>query len=278
MAIYRTIQMTFWTDSKVIDDFTPEDRYFYLYLMTNPHTNLAGCYELSMTQMATETGYTKETIGKLIERMETKHNVIRYSLVTKEVLIMNWNKYNWTSSPKFRIPLQKEIESVKNVDFKAFLEGLLYGNDTVSIPYQYGSDTTVTVTDNIVEPLLSVNPLDKQEVKPNKRSKSNNNTNIYILLDESDIDEEVKESVKEWLDYKKEQFKFSYQPTGFKKFLTEIQNNVNELGIKNVCRAIDLSMGKGYKGIIWDLVKEKQGNSSPYMDAIKNRVSIVDSW
>ena len=278
MAIYRTIQMTFWTDSKVIDDFTPEDRYFYLYLMTNPHTNLAGCYELSMTQMATETGYTKETIGKLIERMETKHNVIRYSLVTKEVLIMNWNKYNWTSSPKFRIPLQKEIESVKNVNFKAFLEGLLYGNDTVSIPYQYGSDTTVTVTDNIVEPLLSVNPLDKQEVKPNKRSKSNNNTNIYILLDESDIDEEVKESVKEWLDYKKEQFKFSYQPTGFKKFLTEIQNNVNELGVKNVCRAIDLSMGKGYKGIIWDLVKEKQGNSSPYMDAIKNRVSIVDSW
>lgn len=28
MAIYRNIQMAFWTDSKVIDDFTPEDKFF----------------------------------------------------------------------------------------------------------------------------------------------------------------------------------------------------------------------------------------------------------
>ena len=55
MAIYRSIQMSFWTDSKVVDEFTPEDRYFYLYLFTNPHTNLAGCYELSLKQASVET-------------------------------------------------------------------------------------------------------------------------------------------------------------------------------------------------------------------------------
>lgn len=38
MASYRNISMDFWTDSKVVDDFTPEDRYIYLYCMTNPHT------------------------------------------------------------------------------------------------------------------------------------------------------------------------------------------------------------------------------------------------
>ena len=31
MASYRNISMDFWTDSKVVDDFTPEDRYIYLY-------------------------------------------------------------------------------------------------------------------------------------------------------------------------------------------------------------------------------------------------------
>ena len=46
MAIYRNVSMSFWTDSKVADDFTAEDRYFYLYLFTNPHTNLCGCYEI----------------------------------------------------------------------------------------------------------------------------------------------------------------------------------------------------------------------------------------
>lgn len=57
MASYRNISMDFWTDSKVVDDFTPEDRYIYLYCMTNPHTNLCGCYEVSIKQIANETGY-----------------------------------------------------------------------------------------------------------------------------------------------------------------------------------------------------------------------------
>lgn len=149
MAIYRSIQMSFWTDSKVIDAFTPEDKYFYLYLMTNPHTNLCGCYEISERQIGNETGYAKKTIEKLMDRLCKVHNVISYSRETKEVLIFNWHKYNWTSSVKFRVPLEKEIQNVKNTDFKAFLEDLFNGIDTVSIPYKYGSDTTVTVTDTV---------------------------------------------------------------------------------------------------------------------------------
>ena len=43
MAVFRTISNSFWTDSKVDDTFTPEDKYFYLYLLTNPHTNICGC-------------------------------------------------------------------------------------------------------------------------------------------------------------------------------------------------------------------------------------------
>lgn len=153
MAIYRNIQMAFWTDTKISDDYTPEDRYFYLYLMTNPHTNLCGCYEISVKQMADETGYSKETIEKLIKRFEEVHKSIAYSKSTKEVLLVNWSKYNWTSSEKFRKPLLKEIEQVKNLEFKRFLEDLFNGVDTVSIPYSYGSDTTdadaVTVTDTV---------------------------------------------------------------------------------------------------------------------------------
>ena len=31
MAIYRNVSLSFWEDIKIVDDFTPEDRYFYLY-------------------------------------------------------------------------------------------------------------------------------------------------------------------------------------------------------------------------------------------------------
>ena len=159
MAIYRKIQMTFWTDSKVVDAFTPEDKYFYLYLMTNPHTNLCGCYEVSTKQISDETGYTKETVERLIDRMENTHEVIRYSKNTKEILILNWFKYNWTKSCDFQKPLLKEIDNVKNPDFKTFLEntidslGIVIGQCRESPGIVLGQcgespETTVTDTDN----------------------------------------------------------------------------------------------------------------------------------
>lgn len=160
MAIYRSIQMTFWTDSKVVDDFTPEDKYFYLYLMTNPHTNLAGCYEISISQVAYETGYNKESIERLLKRMDEVHNVIKYSKQTKEVLLLNWSKYNWTKSKDFQKPLVLEIESVKNLDFKSYLELELLNYNTVLTPSYESPDTSVTVTDTV-----SVTDTDIEKIK-----------------------------------------------------------------------------------------------------------------
>lgn len=164
MAIYRSISMTFWTDSKIAEDFTPEDKYFYLYLMTNPLTNLPGCYEISIRQMSIDTGYTKETIQKLLNRMVEVHNVVRYSPETREILLLNWGKYNWNNSPKLRKCVEEQIKYIKNKDFKTYVESLFFGKDMVSIPYTYGSDTSVSVSVSVSD---SVSVSEKQK-KPKK--------------------------------------------------------------------------------------------------------------
>lgn len=164
MALYRNIHLSFWQDTKVTDDFTPEDRYFYLYLLTNPHTNLCGCYEISIKQMANEMGYDAKKVGKLIDRFSFAHNLIRYARSERELLIFHWSKYNWTSSEKFRKPLLQEIQNVKTDDFREYLlklfdgENVKYGMDTVSVKEEYGINTncidttdTVTVTDSITD-------------------------------------------------------------------------------------------------------------------------------
>lgn len=155
MAVYRNIQISFWTDAKVADEFTPEDKYFYLYLFTNPHTNLCGCYEISRKQVSWETGYSIDTVDRLIDRFVRIHKVILFSKDTKELLLLNWYKYNWTTSDKFRKPLLKEIESIKCNEFKEYLTKM-YEGDTVSIPYTYGTDTTVTVsvTDTVSDSVI----------------------------------------------------------------------------------------------------------------------------
>lgn len=141
MANYRNISISFWTDSKVDDDFTPEDKYFYLYLLTNPHTNICGCYEISMKQMERETGYNGDTIKRLIGRMQDQHKVILYSKETKEILILNWCRYNWTDSEKVKKAIINVARYIKNEEFKRYV------NDTVSLGYPYTMVTSVTDTD-----------------------------------------------------------------------------------------------------------------------------------
>ena len=162
MSNYRNISLSFWTDSKVDDEFTPEDKYFYLYLLTNPHTNICGCYEISMKAMERETGYNSDTINRLIKRMSELHNVIRYSKTTKEILVLNWSKYNWSSSDKVIKAVKSVAEYIKSATFKKYiLEKLENGKNSyiqitdidtesdtetdtdtdVSIPYAYGIDT-----------------------------------------------------------------------------------------------------------------------------------------
>lgn len=145
MAIYRTINLSFWTDSKVDDDFTPEDKYFYLYLLTNPQTNICGCYEVSIKQMSNQTGYNKDTIERLLKRFEEVHHVIEYSKSTKEILMLNWHRYNWNKSPKMIAAIESVAKYIKSKKFRDYIFHLVddLKNDRVS---RYPMDTSVSVS------------------------------------------------------------------------------------------------------------------------------------
>lgn len=125
MAIYRNVQLSFWTDNKVEDDFTPEDKYFYLYLLTNPQTNICGCYEVSYSQMTRQTGYNKETVQRLLDRFDKVHNVVKFCKETKEILILHWYKYNWSKSSKTMSGVENVAKHIKCEQFKRYVLKIL---------------------------------------------------------------------------------------------------------------------------------------------------------
>lgn len=81
MGIKRIVDTAFWTDGKM-DDFSPEDRYFYLYLMTNPFSTQLGIYEISIKQAAFQLGYSMDAVKVLIERFQNKYGLIIYDSET----------------------------------------------------------------------------------------------------------------------------------------------------------------------------------------------------
>lgn len=135
MSINRPVETSFWTDPKVVDSLTPEDRYGFLYCMTNPHTNLCGCYEVSVKTISREIGYTEDAVLHLLKRLDSVHNVIRYDASTKELLVCNWYKYKWHESEKVDKPLLAEIRKVKSESFQAYLAELYNRRKSVKEPY-----------------------------------------------------------------------------------------------------------------------------------------------
>jgi len=126
MAAFRKISVSFWSDS-FVGELTPEQKYFYLYLMTNDKTTQCGIYETSIRKMAFDTGYNTETIQKLLDFFQ-ETNKIRWSKETNEVALLNWVKFNDSNSPKVLACIEKELKQIKN----RVLIQYLYSMDTES--------------------------------------------------------------------------------------------------------------------------------------------------
>jgi hypothetical protein len=112
MAVYRQIQTSFWQDDFVIN-LTPEEKYFYLFLLTNSKTKQCGIYQLPIQVIVFETGYNQETIDKLMHRFIDYGKII-YNAKTREIGIVNWPKYNSMESPKTKACVNKELKEVKD--------------------------------------------------------------------------------------------------------------------------------------------------------------------
>jgi hypothetical protein len=83
----------FWSDSEGVR-MTPQDKYFYLYLLSNSRTNHIGVYQITKKQMAFDLSYSIETVHLLMERFIQHHKLIRYNPETREIGIKNWGKHN----------------------------------------------------------------------------------------------------------------------------------------------------------------------------------------
>jgi len=220
VALYRQIQTLFWQDG-FIAELTPEERYFYFYLLTNPRSTQCGIFEVNMRIMEAETGYNRETLEKLIKRFE-EYEKITYSKETKEIIILNWLKYNFINSKNTICCINKELKSVKNEGFLKLLykNCLTKGYDVEAI----FKDITLAVAEDKAEVIPEKL---KEEVDENKIEGSNidgqttaeDSTNDEVSRDS--IDDDIK---KELLD---RGFEGAYRDLGEKEEEKEIQKEAS---------------------------------------------------
>ena len=111
--IKRIVDTGFWSDEKIME-FTPEDKYFWLFLLTNEYTSQLGIYYLPIKKAAFDLGYSEEKVRNLIERF-IGFEMIQFSKKTSEVALKNYLIYSVVSGGKPVYDcLVKEMHQVKD--------------------------------------------------------------------------------------------------------------------------------------------------------------------
>lgn len=247
----RAIDTCLWNNDDIVANFTSEDRYFWVYLLTSPHGNLCGVLKTSSKVIAREMGLHEDTIDNLLNRFENTHRAIFVDKETKEILVLNWYKFNWSKSETVKKGLLGQLESIKSANIKnlvsdrikLFFDGEQIPNyaqngDTIYIPYVYGMYT-------ISNPLSVDNKRDRQSL-----------SNIDNFITTYNFSNKIKEIIKKWLKYKTER-KNKYTDTGLRTLLNKIQKQISISGEDQVVEDIENCIANGYQGVFFSAPKKK---------------------
>ena len=138
MGIKRVVDTDLWTDEK-IEDFTPEEKYFWVYLLTNPYTRQLGIYHITKKQMAFQLGYDVETVTKLLDRFENEHKLIKY--IDSEIAIFNFLKRQILKGGK---PVEDCLNAdIKSVKHRSLIRWVFDGIDPSKV-----NSTVMSVVEN----------------------------------------------------------------------------------------------------------------------------------
>jgi len=120
MAKQRVVDTKFWADGWVREKLNQLDRYLFLYFLTNEHTKISGLYELPLSSMAFETGFSRdELVDTMLPRLEPK---VHYH--EGWVIMPNFLKYQNLNNPKIQAGIALEIDKVpEEVKQKALAYG-----------------------------------------------------------------------------------------------------------------------------------------------------------
>jgi hypothetical protein len=104
MAKQRYVNTKFWEDG-YISNLDPAEKLIFLYLLTNSATNISGVYEIPLKRVATDTGYDRDMVIKIMDRF-AKDGKIMYR--DGWVAVKNFLKHQ-SKNPKIEVGIKTEL-------------------------------------------------------------------------------------------------------------------------------------------------------------------------
>lgn len=200
MSLFRKVHTEFWRDPRVLEELTPEDKLFFLYLLTNPNTTQLGIYKITKKQIAFELGYSIESINILMERFENKYDFIKYNSETRELAIKMWGKYNLTRGGKPMIDcIEKELKEVKDTSLVDYILINIEKDDIKKVLVKYLENNNNNDTyDDTLPNIKQEKEKEKEEEKDKDKDIDKEKVSDYEKIYKENIGV-VNQIVKDWI-------------------------------------------------------------------------------
>lgn len=244
--------------------------------------------------------YTEEMLATIFRR---NVNTVRLALKTFEaygmieimdgiITIPNWGKHQNFEKIEQKNAYMKEYmreyreKQKKKIECKINSKANSKSNGKANVSE---ADIELDIEKEIDEDKEREKEINKDNtppISPSKRNKGDEKKEtprqtLDRILPEFDISEYLINAVIEWIDYKKENFNFSYLESSLKSLLKKVINTSKEYGEETVYNIISESIANGYQGITWDKLKNKGrvgGYHNRTAEMLQESYSMISNW
>ncbi len=180
----------------------------------------------------------KKTIVQVEYSLSVMQKLNMIDIVDDIINVSNWSKYQSVDELE-KIREQTRLRVARYRENKKMLEC----NVTSSVTKTLNRNENVlnSYSNSISNNIENNNKKEKEILKKSQPSEKE-------LIDSFEFPEDVKNTIYDWLSYKKEKHQ-SYKPTGLKTLLKKLKEDCNTNGDEYVIKSIEYSMTSNYSGI-----------------------------
>lgn len=125
MRDFSKVSPTIWRSRKFRSLSSDGARMLYLYLLTCPHGNSAGCFDLHPMYACADLGWSEDAYREAIESLSIA-DLVMVDWAENTLWIVNWDEFNEPTNPKHAIGLLTQLDQassvkLKSVAFQAFI-------------------------------------------------------------------------------------------------------------------------------------------------------------
>lgn len=117
MRDYSKVSPTVWRSKKFRSLPDVLSRHVYLYLLTCPHANSAGCFDLHPMYACADLGITEKQYGDCLANLVTV-GLVAWDDAENTVLIENWIEYNAPANPKHAMGMLAQLDQAASAALK----------------------------------------------------------------------------------------------------------------------------------------------------------------